>query len=184
MAHGISSSRGCGTCGGSHSQPTSPPAPVYDPCAGGLVRTAATRERGCGCAGGGSCGCSPNRSPATKTYDRDQCPTFAISCETKQALRDCAKVALCDLLRCVSDTLCPDGTFDASRFQKTAVVDPPPGGVAAPVEPPIGTQLLNCFGQALCTFMHCVPEALCPEPCATTAPIDCLPCGYAVEVSR
>lgn len=160
MAHSHSSSRGCGSCGGGSYQPPEPPPPVYDPCAGGLTTSARARE----CACGGGCG---TRVPRTRTYDREQCPTFAISCETKLAVRDCLKDALCELLRCVSDTLCPDGRFDIETLRGSET---------------LREDLINCVGQAACTFMHCLPDALCPEPCETTVPVDCLPCGYAVEV--
>jgi hypothetical protein len=185
-----SSSRGCATCGGGSYHPSAPPPAVYDPCAGGLAPSAVSRERGCGCgcSGGGACSCT-KAVARTRTYDSAKCPTFAVSCETKLALRDCAKVALCDLLRCVSETLCPDGEFDLSRFEKHEIA---PGGIGdaggtdavATPRPSLQTELINCVGQALCTFMHCVPQALCPEPCALPAPVDCLPCDYAVEVVR
>ena len=176
-----SSSRGCASCGGgSYTRSPSPP----------------TSRAGCGCGcggscggscGGGSCGCGGGKAMVatraqpiaqTRTYDAARCPTFAMSCETKQALRDCAKVALCDLMRCVSEALCPDGKFDLSRFQDPAT---PP---AAPRPPSLRDELLNCVGQAACSFMHCVPEVLCPDGCDARAPADCLPCGYAVEVVR
>lgn len=114
-------------------------------------------------------------APPTRTYDSAQCPTFAISCETKQALRDCAKVALCDLLRCVSEALCPDGKFDLDQFKAK--------NDDGTTKRSLQTELINCLGQAACSFMHCVPEALCPEPCGA-APVECLPCSYAVEVVR
>ncbi|MEZ4399299.1 MAG: hypothetical protein R3B06_04725 [Kofleriaceae bacterium] len=151
-------------------KPTSPPVTSYDPCAGGLALTAPTREAGCGCGCGGAGGCRTGASAPTRTYG--DCPPWKPSCETQTAVRDCAKVALCDLLRCVSETLCPDGQFDVANFQTGN------GGR------PLGEQLVNCLGQALCSFMHCLPEALCPEPCAPATPVDCLPCGYAVEVVR
>jgi hypothetical protein len=165
-----SNSRGCGTCGGGTAKPPAPAPPTYDPCGGGLAMTAPRREASCGCGGGGGSGCTCNQRPVavpTRNYNAKDCPTFAVSCETKQALRDCAKVALCDFLRCLSETVCPDGRFDLERLQKNER---------------LRGDLINCVGQLACSFMHCVPEALCPEPCAPEAPVDCLPCGYAVEV--
>jgi hypothetical protein len=186
-----SSSRGCGTCGGGAYQPPATTPPVYDPCAGGLTSSATRREAscGCGCGGGGSCSCGTSKAmvrvPATRTYDSAACPTFAISCETKQALRDCAKTALCDLLRCVSEALCPDGQFNLDRYKTPAPVVDDNGNPTTPPAPhSLQTDLLNCLGQAACSFMHCVPEALCPAPCDAPAPVDCLPCSYAVEVVR
>lgn len=165
------SSRGCGTCGGSHPVSTPPSTPSSAPCGTGLGAPSRSSE-GCGC--GGSCGCksgakSTGEYQSSRTYDSEKCPTFAISCETKTALRDCAKDALCNFLRCLADTLCPDGRFDSDVFN----------------DPTIGKQLVDCVGQLACTFIHCVPEALCPPVReALPAPIDCVPCDYAVEVSR
>jgi hypothetical protein len=175
----ISSSRGalmstssrCGTCGGSHAA-TPPPVPTYDPCAGGLRGAQPAPEKCTGC--GGNCGCKSCRGTTsapkpTKTYDSEKCPTFAISCETKEALRDCVKTAVCDFLQCVADTLCPDGRFDSDVFKN----------------PETCKQLVDCVGQLACSFMHCVPDALCEPKCeALPAPIECVPCDYAVEVVR
>lgn len=168
--YGHRSSGNCGSCGGHHHPPPAlPPAPS-DPCAGGLVSSAAPRETGCGCGGrcGGRCAAGAARP---RTYGN--CAPWRPSCETQDALRDCVKVALCDLLRCVSDTLCPDGVFDMANFRDRG-----------DDEPSVGEELVNCFGQALCSFMHCLPDALCPEVGPGRAPIDCLPCDYAVEVVR
>jgi hypothetical protein len=163
MAHSSSSSRGCGSCGGGTYQPPAP-TPVHDPCAGGLTVHGRPKEKACGCR---SC---RGTAPVARNYHKADCPTLAISCETKQALRDCAKVALCDFLRCVTETLCPEGDFDLDVLRKNDK---------------LGDELINCVGQLACSFLHCVPEALCPEPCdELPAPIDCLPCDYAVEVSR
>jgi len=104
-----------------------------------------------------------------KNYNAEDCPTLAISCETKQALRDCARVAVCDFLSCLADTLCPNGRFDLEQLRSNEQ---------------IGPELINCVGQLACSFIHCVPHALCPEPCDPPVPPDCLPCEYAVEVSR
>ena len=171
MAHG-SSTYGCGTCGGSHRTPAAP-TPTYDPCAGGL----AAPSRGCGCGGrggGGGCGCrgASSTKPRARTYDKEQCPTWQVSCESKQALRDCTREALCGLMRCLAETFCPDGTFDLKEIQERGK------------DGEWGYQLINCLGQAACTFAHCVPDALCDAPCDAPPVIDCLPCGYAVEVRR
>ncbi len=156
------SSRGCSTCGGTHSTPVPQPTPT---------------PSSCGC--GGGCGCKqPTPTAPTKTYDSDQCPTFAISCETKSALRDCIKVALCDFLRSLSETLCPDGRFDVTRFDNSQTPE---------ASKQLETDLINSVGQLACSFLHCVPDALCPPEEPTTPPtraVDCLPCDYAVEVVR
>lgn len=154
---------------------------------------AATSGCGCGCGGGATttpsgcgCGCTPQTCgcgcgtqgqtcscgsglPTTRTYDSALCPTFAISCETKLALRDCMKVALCDFMRCIGDTLCPDGRFDSNVFNNDN----------------IGKELIDCVGQLACSFVHCVPDALCGTECSSPPARDCEPCcDYAVEVLR
>jgi hypothetical protein len=175
----MTTSSRCGTCGGSHHIAAPPPTPAYDRCTGGLEPVPRPPDKCTGCGGGCGddcgCGCSgcSKSEPRTKTYDSEKCPTFSISCETKDALRECVKVALCDLLRCVSGTLCPDGRFDSDIFDSTK-------------NPDIGKQLIDCVGQAACSFMHCLPDALCPPACddKPDSHVDCLPCGYAVEVVR
>lgn len=165
VTHARPSSSGCASCGGSHRLPEPPPTPI-DPCAGGLAPPPRPHDS-CGC--GGTCSSCKQR---TRTYDAEQCPTFAISCETKLAVRDCMKLALCDFLRCLSDTLCPDGKFDSDVFDTSK-------------NPDLVKQLVDCVGQLACTFMHCVPDALCePAHPPPTKVIDCLPCDYAVEVVR
>lgn len=171
MAHSHSSnSRGCGSCGGGSSyQPPSPQPSPYDPC--GSTALTAPKEKACGCGKrGGACSCKTSRkAPAPRNYHKQDCPTLAISCETKTALRECARTALCDFMRCLSETLCPDGKFDIQNLQNNDQ---------------LRVDLVNCVGQLACSFMHCLPDALCPEPCEPAAPVDCLPCGYAVEVLR
>lgn len=150
-------SSGCASCGGSHRPaPPTPPTSTPDRCPS------------CSGRGGPSCTCG-GRTPA-RTYDPESCPTFAISCETKERLRDCVKDALCDFARCLADTLCPDGKFDSDRLK----------------DPTVRKDLTDCVGQLACSFLHCLPDALCPEECPPEAPspLDCLPCGYAVEVVR
>lgn len=156
--------RGCSSCGGSTStpSPTPSPAPAPTPCGCG---------GGCGCSGttGCGCGCATAAAPAPKkSYDSADCPTFAISCETKAALRDCAKVALCDFMRAIANTLCPGGRFDSNVFNN----------------PDITKQLVDSVGQLACSFVHCVPDALCGPTCPPPA-TSCEPlCDYAVEVLR
>lgn len=156
-------SNGCGTCGGGSYRPPTVTPPVNDPCPGGIATTGKPRES-CGCAK-----CAAKTAPVKKNYNSDDCPTLSISCETKTAIRECVKVALCDFMRCTTDVLCPDGRFAMSNLSENKE---------------LGTQLIDCLGTALCSFMHCIPEALCPEEPKPTAEVDCLPCGYAVEVPR
>ena len=146
-----SPSRGCSSCGGSHSTPAPSPTPTS----------------GCKCGSPQTCTCG-SRLPTTRTYDSTQCPTLAISCETKTALRDCLKIAVCDFLRAVSETLCPDGRFDSNVFEY----------------PNFGKNLIDDVGQLACSFIHCVPDALCGPTCETAPAVDCVPCDYAVEVQR
>lgn len=175
MAYSSSSSRGCGSCGGSSHRPSAPAAPSFDPCAGGLVVSGRSREGSCGCGGrGGSCSCGAasrgsRTAPPAKNYNAEDCPTFALSCETTQALRDCAKVAVCDFLNCMVETLCPGGRFDVEVLRNNQR---------------LGEDLINCVGQLACSFIHCVPDALCPEECEKPVVTPCLPCDYAVEASR
>ncbi len=158
---------GCGGGGGSYTPP--PAAPPVDPCRGGIPPVAPSREPSCGCGCGGCHSCKP----PTRTYDSAACPTLAISCETKTALRDCLKVALCDFVKCVTDVVCPTGKFDSNVFNNAAT----------------SQQLVDCVGQLACSFLHCLPDALCPPPCEPESPpppaaVECLPCDYAVEVLR
>jgi hypothetical protein len=161
---------GCG-CGGAKAAPAPAPVPrtpVSDPCSPcvGTAPPPPTPTASCACGCGGCASCVP----ATKTYDSSQCPTWAISCETKAALKDCVKQALCDFARCVTDTLCPGGRYDPKVLQNKDVRQ----------------ELADCVGQLACSFLHCVPDALCPpDDCAPPqVPSDCMPCGYAVEVLR
>lgn len=162
---------GCG-CGGAKAAPTPPVSrtPAIDPCSPcvGVAQPAppTTSSGGCGCGCSGCHSCAPQ----TKTYDSSKCPTWAISCETKSALRDCVKEALCDFARCVTDTLCPGGRYDPKVFASRETRQ----------------ELADCVGQLACSFLHCLPDALCPpDDCGPPqVPADCMPCGYAVEVLR
>lgn len=126
---------------------------------------------GCGCACGGSA-CGRQFSPAR--YDEDgRCESvFDISCETRWRVRECFKVAFCDLLRCLGDELCEDG-----QFQTTPKPD-----------------LEKCLETFVCSIVTCLPDAICPpkKPCceASCEPVcepACPPrlpapcnCNYAV----
>lgn len=182
MPYSSTTSGGCSGCGGSY-RPSSPQYATTGNHAALATTSTSAQAHGnagsnCGCHGGcqGGCGCQTGAtyamapSASARNYNADECPTFAISCETKQALRDCIKVALCDFLRCATDTFCPDGRFDLERLKRE--------------QDQLPTQLINCVGQLACSFMHCVPEVLCPEPCKPKTTVDVLPCDYAVEVLR
>lgn len=149
MSYSSSSNR-CGSCGGSYRSATSSATTTttYDRCAGGLRMTAQPKE----------CTC--------QQADQEDCGLFSMSCETKRALRDCAKTAFCEFLLTLSEALCPDGKFDVEYLSK---------------EKRLPRALANSVGQLACSFAHCVPEALCG---AGEKADDCLPCDYAVEVVR
>jgi hypothetical protein len=160
---------GCG-CGTPKPKPSKPAPPsLADPCAGGIPRSTRPPEVCGGCGGCSAHGCQCGGPRPTKTYDN--CPPCRISCETKDALRECVKVAVCDFLRCFADTFCPDGEYDPKIFASDK----------------FGELLKGCFGQMVCSIAHCIPEALCPEPEECPPPAvapDCLPCGFAVENPR
>lgn len=126
-----------------------------------------------GCACGrpaSSCQCGSRFSRSLARYDKDgDCASvFDISCETRWRVRECFKVALCDMLRCLGDELCEDGRLAE--------------------EPDLGA----CLEGFLCSVLTCLPDAICPppakpcSPCCTTD--SCLPapgasscgCNYAV----
>ncbi|MBX3154834.1 MAG: hypothetical protein KF773_02455 [Deltaproteobacteria bacterium] len=130
---------------------------------------------GCGCAGGASpspppaatevcapsCGCA--QCKAIDTTIAEVCPPFlSISCETRSRLKECVKIALCKFVETLGRNLCTPP-------------DPPP---ATPLPP-------NPLRDAVCAFLQCLPDALCP-PTRPYGPVGqvgqpCLPCGYAVD---
>jgi hypothetical protein len=95
-------------------------------------------------------------APARAVRQREKCPNpFIPSCETQQALAQCLKQVVCDVLRCLAH----------------AVTPPPPTGK---------NTLSNCLLTAVATFAECVPDALCGP--RTTPPTTAeLPCDFAVE---
>ena len=116
---------------------------------------------GCSCgSGGGACSCGGagrHFPPARRDEDGKCANIFEISCETRWQIRECFKVAFCDLLRCVGDELCE-------------------------AEEP---ELRECLEDFLCSFIKCLPDAICPPPecCEPCCPADDEPschCNFAV----
>lgn len=78
-------------------------------------------------------------------------------------LRDCLKIAFCELLKTYAARL---PACQPSSISTTAS--------------PIAAALQT----ALCAFLKCAPEALCPTTpvdCGPKVPMSCLPCDFAVE---
>ena len=95
-------------------------------------------------------------APALKSRQTPKCPNpFIPSCETQQALAQCVKTVICDVLRCLADA-----------------VTPPPASSS--------NTLVNCLRTAVASFAECVPDALC-GPRATPPASPELPCDFAVE---
>jgi hypothetical protein len=115
---------------------------------------ATTQPSGCGCSGCG-CGCT--------TSDPDRNP-FLPSRQTQEALAQCIKQAVCDVLTCLEEAICPRGESREIRQLTTRSLE-------------------NCLLTALCSFARCVPKAICPPKVATCTVIDVLPCDFAVEES-
>jgi hypothetical protein len=125
---------------------------------------------GCGCGGGGAhatpcrCGCSGGalRSfPPARYEDDGSCASvFSVSCETRWRIRECFKVAFCDLLRCASEELCEDGE----------IVDTGDPG--------------KCIDRFVCSLLECLPEAICPpaekDPCCPPVRSSACHCNFAV----
>jgi hypothetical protein len=124
---------------------------------------------GCGCGGSGGCArCGGGvRSFGPEFYDKDgKCqPLGTVSCDTRWRVRECLKVAFCDLLRNVGDQLCDEnGGFDTTAN-------------------PDWKALLGSFA---CSVLNCLPDAICPPPesPACAAPLPCIEasddCNFAV----
>jgi hypothetical protein len=138
-----------------------------------------TSTGGCGC--GGGCG-GTSTPPPQPVPCYDPCagglvavpPTETCSCAACQAppaTTDCPVVTIsCEtklrLRDCIKQLLC-----DLIEYLETKL--------CANAQP--GTPIA-----ILCNFLHCVREAVCPDPVPTPLPpgpsMPCLPCGYAVEI--
>ena len=88
---------------------------------------------------------------------------FAISCDTQYRIKLCIKQAICELLWCLDEKLCPNGQLQ--------------------LEP--GPILKECLLSFLCSLIHCLPEAICPPsadpPEPTVVSLPEIFCNYAVE---
>ncbi|MEO8550346.1 MAG: hypothetical protein ABI678_10240 [Kofleriaceae bacterium] len=127
---------------------------------------------GCGCTGTSSCvDCIPRGASAgdlcacggCKPPSQD-CTPWTPSCETRNRLRDCLKVLVCDLLECIEVVIC------AAQL----------GGEAARLA---RLNFRRCLAALICKLMRCLREAICPPPCVPQLPVpnDCVPCDFAVE---
>ena len=127
---------------------------------------------GCGCNGSSSCvDCIPRGASAgdlcscggCKPPSQD-CTPWTPSCETRNRLRDCLKVLVCDLLECIEAVIC------AAQL----------GGEAARLA---RLNFSRCLAALICKLMRCLREAICPPPCPPQLPVpnDCVPCDFAVE---
>ena len=89
---------------------------TYGGAAHGSSAAASYRSVGCGCGGRSGCArCAGLRQFAPARYDADgRCaPVTDVSCDTRWRVRECFKVALCDLLRCLGEQMCEEnGRFD------------------------------------------------------------------------
>ena len=116
----------------------------------------------CACCGGSH----PrwNFPPASRDEAGKCKSVFSISCETQWRLRECFKVAFCELLRCLGDELCDDGTFAPKQERDFG----------------------RCLEGFACTLIACLPEAICPtvnqEICVM--PIDALSCDCNFAVGE
>lgn len=122
---------------------------------------------GCGCGGGSDCGCGCGHThghrnfPPTRYNDDGTCaPLGKVSCDTQWRVRECFKIAFCDMLRCLADEVCEDGQFAQ--------------------EPDAG----KCLEGFVCSLLHCLPDAICPPPekddCCAAAPEPSCNCNFAV----
>lgn len=153
-AGGMSQHSGMGSRGGAAGM-----AAMGSGCACGGARSSGG---GCERCGGGGVRLFP---PAR--YDEDgRCASITdISCDTRWRVRECFKVAFCDLLRCLGDQLCDEnGRFDEVN------------------KPDFGA----CLETFVCSVVTCLPDAICPPPersCVAQRPV-CAPafddCNYAI----
>ena len=147
-------------------------------CGGKTTPASPTSVGGCGC--GGGCG-GTSMPPPQPVPCYDPCagglvavpPTETCSCAACQPppTTDCPIVTVsCEtklrLRDCIKQLLC-----DIIEYLETKL--------CANAQP--GTPIA-----ILCNFLHCVREAICPDPATTPLPpgpsMPCLPCGYAVEL--
>lgn len=150
---------------GMSNAPTSYTAPAgAGPACAGSVRHA----HHVGCGGGGQ----EMHFPTARYRDDGSCaPLGEISCETQWRIRECFKVAFCDLLRCMAEEFCEDGRFVTNADNNVNR------------EPDVG----RCLEGFVCSILTSLPEAICPPPpkqtsscCPPGSAQDCR-CNFAVE---
>lgn len=117
---------------------------------------------GCGCDCGCDCGCGGQNTrsfPPARLDDDGSCVSIlSISCETRWRIRECLKVSFCDFLRCMGDELCAREEGDE-------------------------VELVGCFEDFLCSFLTCLPDAICPPPpppCCLPRAVESCHCNFAV----
>lgn len=130
-------------------------------CGGGSGASGSGGSCSCGGAGGGGGGGGYAFPPARLDADGSCRSPLKISCDTQTRVRECFKIALCDLIRCVGEEVCDNGQFSSTK-----------------------PDLKKCLEGFVCTLLTCLPEAICPPPppatvCITQAVSDC-DCNYAV----
>ena len=169
----MATQRGIGQASGATHSAFRESAPSYAAAAksGGLTAAkggARVAASGCGCGRGGTpactCGDGGARDFPPARYKADgSCESFFdISCETRWRVRECFKVAFCDLIRCFGDEMCDENGQFASK----------PDFVA-------------CLERFVCSVLTCLPDAICPPPdckpvaCVTVAKA-CDDCNFAV----
>lgn len=125
--------------------------------------SAAHAASGCGCGSSGGCDCGKGSScscgghgthvfPPARYEEDGSCGNWlTVSCETRWRVRECFKIAFCDLLRCMGEELCEKEERNLS----------------------------DCFGDFLCSLLTCLPEAICPPP--DTCEPCCHPAGHAID---
>lgn len=81
-----------------------------------------------------------------------------------ERVKDCVRVAFCDLVWCVLGLVCVDGKFNRAVFEDDQVMD----------------QLVDCLMEFVCSLLRCIAVALCPPETPTCLP-ETANCDFAVE---
>ena len=79
-------------------------------------------------------------------------------------VKDCVRVAFCDLVWCVLGLVCVDGKFNRAVFDDERIMD----------------QLADCLMEFVCSLLRCIAVALCPPETPTCLP-ETANCDFAVE---
>jgi hypothetical protein len=132
----------------------------------------AMRQPGCPSCGGSSsnsCTChsagGSRQFPPARYKDDGSCASvLKVSCDTQWRIRECLKIALCDLIRCLGTGLCEDGKFASS---------------------PDPDYFTNCLEGFACSLLACLPDAICPPPlppeiCCEPLQLASCDCNFAV----